>query len=273
MKHRSARRLVCALFMIGCGPSAAPADANVSPERDAHVDSDGGRNDTGLAPRDTGLAPLDASIDTGSVGASYSTSFDGTESPISEGGHWTHQASPWAIVATGAGVAYGTQPGDGAYTDSYAIVSGAFGPNQSVSVVIHRDASLAPGGTREVEILLRASDGPTSIRTYECNLAWDGGYAEIVRWNGALGDYTYVAPQGSGGPGAVHDGDVFRAEIVGSVIRTWLNDRMLQQVDVTSIGGTVLGDGNPGIAFWRGSGASASPGDYGFTSFSATTLP
>src|SRR5258706_246170 len=58
-----------------------------------------------------------------------------------------------------------------------------------------------------------------------------------------------------------------------NVITTFLNGTMLQQVDVTSISGPVFSDGSPGIAFWRGTGASATPGDYGFTSFSAMGLP
>ena len=236
---------------------------------------DAGHDATDAASPDASSIDVGRALgDTGAGVVSYTTSFDGTESPISEGGHWSHLATPWALVDTNGDVAYGTQPGDGAYTDSYAILSGLdFGPNQTASAVVHQVAGFSPGGTREVEILLRASDDAGTIRTYECNLAYNGGYAEVVRWNGALGDYTYVSAQGSGGPGAVHDGDVFRAEIVGNIIRTWLNDRMLQQVDVSSIGGSVYGDGSPGIAFWRGPGASASPGDYGFTSYTATALP
>ncbi|HLK36152.1 MAG TPA: hypothetical protein VKU41_05325, partial [Polyangiaceae bacterium] len=202
----------------------------------------------------------------------YSTHFPLTENPISENGRWIHLGTPWSVVATGGDAAYGTQPGDGAYTDSYAHLTG-FPPDQAVTVTIHLDAAFSPGGTREVEIHLRWADAANSARGYECNVAYDGAYAEVVRWNGALGDYTYVSPQGSGGPGAVHDGDVFKAQIVGTVITTWLNGRQLQQVDVASIRGTVWTDGNPGMGFWRGKGASATPGDYGVSSYAATSLP
>jgi hypothetical protein len=270
------------------GPADAPpvddggqADAA---EPDGGASADGAIPDTGL--RDGARPSVDASVDAsadaspateagraGDAGAvTYSTNFPLTENPISEGGHWVHLGAPWFVVATGGGVAYGTQPGDGAYTDSYAHLSG-FPPNVSVTTTIHLAAGFSPGGTREAEIHLRWADGASSARGYECNLAYSGGYAEIVRWNGPLGDYTYVSPQGSGGPGAVHDGDVFKAEIVGTVITTWLNGHQLQHVDVASIGGTVWADGNPGMGFWRGAGASATPGDYGFSSYAATSLP
>jgi hypothetical protein len=247
------------------GPDdGAPSDAAIA-DRES-IDATGQSLDAAAAPD----AARDGDGDGGAV--TYSTHFPLTENGISEGGHWIHLGTPWFLVATGGGVAYGTQPGDGAYTDSYAHLSG-FPPDQSVSVTIHLAAGFSPGGTREVEIHLRWADSSNSARGYECNLAYNGGYAEVVRWNGPLGDYTYVSPQGSGGPGAVHDGDVFKAQIVGTTITTWLNGHQLQHVDVASIGGTVWTDGNPGMGFWRGAGASATPGDYGFSSYEATSLP
>jgi hypothetical protein len=263
------------LFVAGCssstGGGTASRDAGLL---DASAVDDGGSAEA--AELEAGTPPDGASPDAGPAGdaggVTYSTHFPLTENPISEGGHWIHLGTPWCVVATGGGVAYGTQPGDGAYTDSYAHLSG-FPPDQSVTVTIHLEAGLSPGGTREAEIHLRWADSASSARGYECNLAYNGAYAEVVRWNGALGDYTYVSPQGSGGPGAVHDGDVFQAEIVGTVITTSLNGHQLQHVDVSSIGGTVWSDGDPGMGFWRGAGASATPGDYGFGSYAATSLP
>jgi hypothetical protein len=244
-------------------------------------DGGGAATDAGTGVADAGPRPdagrssdaaSDAMPDADAGTISYSTSFSLTESPISESGRWIHRGTPWALVDTAGGVAYGTQPGDGSYTDSYAHLSG-FPPDVTVTATVHLNAGLSPGGTREVEIHLRWADTTTSARGYECNLAYNGGYAEVVRWNGPLGSYTYVSPQGSGGPGAVHDGDVFKAQIVGNVITTWLNTKQLQHVDVSSIGGTVWSDGDPGMGFWRGAGASATPGDYGFSSFSAASIP
>jgi hypothetical protein len=283
--------LVLLAVVAGCSSSPShdgtSRDAGVPPEADdASVDSPG-EPDAG-APSDAASADgesldaagrsLDASAAVDAAGdgdggpVRYSTHFPATENPISEDGHWIHLGAPWSLVATSGGVAYGTQPGDGAYTDSYAHLSG-FPPDQSVTATIHLAAGFSPGGTREVEIHLRWADSASSARGYECNLAYNGGYAEVVRWNGPLGDYTYVSSQGSGGPGAVHDGDVFKADIVGTVVTTSLNGHQLQHVDVASIGGMVWTDGNPGMGFWRGAGASATPGDYGFSSYAATSLP
>jgi hypothetical protein len=260
------------LVDVAAGGNDAGDDAFSGPGGGTPSDGGAAVTETGL-PSDAG-PPRDAAPDVGAdAGAiAYSTSFALTESPISESGRWIHLGTPWALVDTAGGVAYGTQPGDGSYTDSYAHLSG-FPPDQTVSVTVHLNAGFSPGGTREVEIHLRWADSASSARGYECNLAYDGAYAEVVRWNGALGSYTYVSAQGSGGPGTVHDGDVFKAQIVGTVITTWLNGRQLQHVDVASIGGTVWSDGNPGMGFWRGAGASATPGDYGFSSYSASSLP
>ena len=98
----------------------APSDAAVDGES---LDAAGGSLDASAA---------DAGRD-GDGAVTYSTHFLATEDPISEGGHWIHLGAPWSLVATGGGVAYGTQPGDGAYTDSYAHLSG-FPPDQSVTV-------------------------------------------------------------------------------------------------------------------------------------------
>lgn len=262
-------------------PDASTPDVSVGADS-AEGDVTTGREGGGGPPSEASIADVgthadggpstDATPDGDAGTISYSTTFPLTENPISEGGRWIHQGTPWAVVATGGGVAYGTQPGDGAYTDSYAHLSG-FPPNQMATATIHLNAGLSPGGTREVEIHMRWADSASSARGYECNLAYNGAYAEVVRWNGPLGSYTYVSAQGSGGPGAVHDGDVFKAQIVGNVITTWLNGRQLQHVDVSSIGGTLWTDGDPGMGFWRGAGASATPGDYGFSSFSASSLP
>ncbi|MGO9838216.1 MAG: hypothetical protein ACLP1X_28890 [Polyangiaceae bacterium] len=289
------RPLSSVLLLLAAGCSSSTGGDTASREAgpvDARPVDDGGSTDAaepdtgnpadgatpGTGPGDGAGPSFDASaaVDAGLAGDAgavmYSTDFPLTENPISEGGHWIHLGTPWSLVATGGGVAYGTQPGDGAYTDSYAHLSG-FPPNQSVTVTIHIDAGFSPGGTREVEIHLRWADSASSASGYECNLAYDGAYAEVVRWNGPLGDYTYVSPQGSGGPGAVHDGDAFKAQIVGTVVTTWLNGQQLQQVDVASIGGMVWTEGDPGMGFWRGAGASATPGDYGFSSYAATSLP
>jgi hypothetical protein len=228
--------LTIALLLGACGHSATA--------RDAGPDGD----------------PQDASTDA-LIG--YATTFDRTESPISENGAWTHTGLDWALVATGSGNAFGTQTGTGGYDDSYAHLSG-FPANQSASGVIHRDATIDASCTHEVEILMRWSDSAHDAHGYECNLAFDGSYAQIVRWNGPFGSFTYI---GSGSvPGGVHDGDMLSATAIGDVITLYVNG-----VEIAHATDATFPTGNPGMAFWRG-GACGTRGDYGFTSYMATPV-
>jgi hypothetical protein len=137
--------------------------------------------------------------------------------------------------------------------------------NYTVSAVIHKEANIDPACTHEVEILLRWSDAAHDAHGYECNLAWDGGYSEIVRWNGKLGDFTYVSRKNA--PMGVKDGDVFSASIVGNLIVVTLNG-----VEINRATESTFTTGQPGMAFWRG-GSCGHRGDYGFTRYTATSLP
>jgi hypothetical protein len=203
----------------------------------------------------------------GSAGASYSTNFDLTESPLSEKGAWHHTGLDWTLVDAGDGLAFGTQPlgvarqGPTGYDDSYAYLAG-FPADQQASGVLHF-GNIDASCTHEVEIILRWDDSAHVARGYECNLAFDGGYAQIVRWNGAIGDYTYLA-DGSV-PGGVHEGDTLSASVVGDQITLRVND-----VVRASAKDATFATGNPGVAFWRGMNGCGTKADFGFTSFSAS---
>ena len=234
------------------------------------VGSGGGRG--GQAGRD-GSAGAAGSAGIGGqsgVGTPFVTDFDLTEAPIHEGGSWHHDGLDWVLVDTSDGIAFGTQllgvtrSGPSQYNDAYAYLTG-FAPNQQASGVIHK-GPIDPSCTHEVEILLHWSDGPHTAAGYECNLAHDGAYAEIVRWNGPVGDYTYLA-RGSV-PGGVRDGDVLGGSIIGTTITLSVNGAVV----VTATDATFT-SGNPGMAFWRGSSGCGTFGDYGFTRYSATSLP
>ena len=224
-----------------------------------------------LATLESGAAPRSQAVPAGHPRTPimlYQTDFDRTETLISEGGVWSHSGLDWTTVATANGLAIGTQTGGvGRFDDSYAFLSG-FPADQAASVVIHKDPKLDTTTQHEVEILLRWADSADAARGYECNLSYDGAYAEIVRWNGAYGDFTYVTPQGSGGPGSVHDGDIFTAQIVGNTITTALNGIRLAQAKDSK-----WSTGNPGIGLFRNGQAGAFPGDYCLTRFSATANP
>jgi hypothetical protein len=193
---------------------------------------------------------------------SYATNFDGAENPLSESGAWSHVGLDWALAVKAGGIAFGTQTGTGGYDDSYALLSG-FGPDQGGSGVVQISPNLDGHCSHEVEILLRFSDSAHSARGYECNLAFDGSYAQIVRWNGALGNFTILG--GGSVPGGVASGATFSATISGSVITSYLNGVKVAQVTDAS-----YPTGNPGVGFFRtncGTGA-----DFGFTSYSASEV-
>jgi hypothetical protein len=201
-------------------------------------------------------------------GVSYTTDFSRNEAPISEGGAWRHFGLDWTVVDTTSGLAVGTQTGPAEkFDDSYAYLSG-FPPDQAVSVVVHKDPKIDTSTQHEVEILLRWTDATHNAQGYECNLAYNGAYAEIVRWNGAYGDFTYITPQGSGGPGKVNDGDVFSAQIIGDTIVTSLNG-----VPLARVRDSTWSSGNPGIGMFRNGQNGAFVGDYCLARFTATSNP
>lgn len=207
------------------------------------------------------------SLLTAGAGVSYHTDFQRDESPLSAGGMWRHAGLDWTQVATLGGVAFGTQDGKGGYDDSYAYLSG-FPPNQAVSAIVHRDPGLVPDTTHEVELLLRWADANHNARGYECNFAYDGSYAGIVRWNGPRNSFKFLDPPSGTGhvPGGLHEGDVISARAVGNVISSYVNGTLIMKVVDDG-----FPDGNPGIGFFRG-GPSPQLSDFGLSSFSASAL-
>ena len=188
----------------------------------------------------------------------YSTNFDGSENPLSEGGAWKHDGLDWTKVRKVNGVAYGTQSGSGGYDDSYAYLSG-FPADQQASAVIRRIAG--GSGIHEVEILLRWSDSAHSATGYECLLSYDASYAQIVRWNGPLADFTYIGwAQQAPLP---QTGDVVSATAVGDQITVYYNG-----VELMHATDSTYAEGNPGVGFYIQSTSSTS--EMAFTSFSAS---
>ncbi len=68
-------------------------------------------------------------------------------------------------------------------------------------------------------------------------------YAEIVRWNGKIGDFTSLAKL-SGPQYGVQDGDVVAASIVGNLIKGYING-----VEMISAPDDVFDQGCPGVGF------------------------
>jgi hypothetical protein len=205
----------------------------------------------------------------------YTTRFPLTENPISEGGQWVNgrqEGLDWADVCTRAGFAFGTESGtaQGAarYDDSTALLTGVWRPDQMAQAtvrIVNQDEELY----EEVELRLRSALSAHKATGYEilfrC-LKTDNAYAEIVRWNGPLGDFTYLT-RARGVQYGVADGDVVKATIIGNVITAYINGvQMLQATDDT------YASGSPGIGFFL-EGASGMNADYGFTEFMASDEP
>ena len=197
--------------------------------------------------------------------ANYGTGFPLNQSPILENGIWVSPPGNTfsTQVNTSGGIAFGTQTGTSGFDDSIALVTPDFGPNQTVTIKIHKAPVLSGTGFREVECILRAS----ATEWYEFNLAFDGQYQDIVYINN--GAFTFLNPTpGSGGPaGQVVDGLNFTASVQGTTLSTYLNG-----VPWQSVTDTRLSSGKVGMGFYiedSGSGGIVND-EYCADSFFAT---
>lgn len=206
----------------------------------------------------------------------YSTTFSLTENPISEKGVWRNglaQGLDWTDAAVTPGKAFGTQTGSsGLYDDSTALLTGAlFGPDQDVSATVFNTDT---GGAwfAEVELRLRSAIGPHFCTGYEVTYSTNGGYLDIVRWNGPRG---VIGAEAGEFTALVHvvrsnvaTGDVVRATAIGTTITAYVNGSQIAQVT-----DGVYASGSPGIGFWlHNTGGSGDVTKYGFTSWSAIDL-
>jgi hypothetical protein len=164
----------------------------------------------------------------------------------------------------GPAPAEGSAP-EGDYDDPTAVLSGDWGRNQRVRAKVF-SRNPTDEYFQEVEIRLRSSITPHSCTGYEvfwrC-LKTDAGYAEIVRWNGKVGDFTSLRKL-IGPEFGVEDGDEVEATIAGSLIRGFLNGR-----EVISASDDVFAAGSPGIGFNFFVGNTNV--DHGFTYFEVDT--
>ncbi len=208
---------------------------------------------------------------TAATGRTYTTAFPGTENPISEGGNWINGGAnglDWTNVSTTPGLAIGHESG-ATYTDATALLTGSWGPDQQVTGTVH-SVNPVDGCYEEVELRLRSAISAHVNRGYEISFKVSAGndpYLIIVRWNGALGDFTYLL-NAHASQYAVHNGDIVSATVVGNVITAYKNGvQMGQATDNTWTSGA------PGMGFNLEasiSGCSGHNGDYGYTSFTAT---
>jgi hypothetical protein len=222
---------------------------------------------------------------------SYSTQFELDEDPLSEGGMWLNgrkDGIDWIDVISRNGVGYGAvsrmgvperriEQGnleaatsedaapEGDYDDPTAVLSGTWGRNQHGK---GRVFSRNPTSEyfQEVQIRLRHTMQPHSCTGYEvffrC-LKTEDGYAEIVRWDGAVGNWTSLK-RFTGPEYGVEDGDLIEATIEGNVLKGFING-----VEVISATDDTYSAGAPGIGF--NFGVSDTNVDHGFSYFEVDT--
>ena len=204
----------------------------------------------------------------------YTTRFEGTENPLSENGRWTNEGVDWTNIRKVNGIACGTQTGTntGAYqfNDSYAHLSG-FPPDQEAwgeAYLPKPDSSCI----QEVEILLRWTSLAHRAAGYECFarcLNNASSYVQIVRWEGPLGKFTYLADKRGTNYG-LKNGDRLKASIIGNVITVSING-----VEKARVIDDTYKTGNPGIGEYlacEGGQGIGSNSDFGFSSFTARGL-
>lgn len=203
-------------------------------------------------------------------GSTYSTNFSLTEDPLSEGGKWINGKAvglDWNNVRSASGRAFASDftGVPSRYSDPIAHLNTAFTPNQFAQGTVARAPGYSPPDGHEVELLLRFQITARNARGYEVLWAHTGQIA-IVRWNGPVGDYTPLPGVDGIQIGAPVEGDVLRAEIVGSVIRVYKNGSLV----VTAPSDTTWTSGQPGIGFWPLAGATLA--SFGWKTFSAGSL-
>src|SRR5438105_1489612 len=151
---------------------------------------------------------------------SYTTTFPLTENPISESSNWINGKATgvnWANVRTTTNFAFGTQSSGGGYDDSTALVTGTWGPNQTVSATVHIGTSDS-NNNEEVELRVRSAIAAGNLTGYEIQYSTKSSnpYLYIVRWNGALGSFTNLVSKTSGcaiGRCYVQNGDTVKATV------------------------------------------------------------
>jgi hypothetical protein len=196
----------------------------------------------------------------------YTTNFSATEGPVSGEGTWIggHTVGlDWSDIQITPARAHGAVLSPGRFNDPTAILTGSWNPNQTVQATVY-SVNQTDSVYEEVELRLRSRLVAHRCTGYEIDFrvsSSTAAYLAIVRWNGPLGRFTYLATY-RGSRYGVSDGDVIKASIIGSTIRVYKNGEQIGIVTDRS-----YATGSPGMGFDGPIGANT---NWGFSSFMAS---
>lgn len=222
-----------------------------------------------------GVTKLAATPPAPALHGPYSTNFPRAENPIAEGGRWSNgqrDGLDWANVQTVPGLAFGLEiggkrPEPQNYDDATALLTGDWGPNQTVqATVFSRHPTRTDTMWEEVELRLRSSITPHRCTGYEVMFRCSKipqAYCNVARWEGALGKFTYLKKL-EGAQYGVKTGDVLKASMVGNLLTVYINGTKILEVTDGK-----FTSGNPGMGFFLAQATGVNR-DYGFSTFMAT---
>jgi hypothetical protein len=200
----------------------------------------------------------------------FSTTFAATENPLSQGGSWKLGATDgldWLDWQSNGSVAYAAGfSADPAppYNDAVALLKTsvfACTPNQFAEITVHVVPGYSPPSTHELGLFVRGNLSAHSMTGYESYLSIIASHT-MVRWNGALNDFT---PIYTGSPNVPVEDYVHRMEAIGNVISFYQNGVLIS-------GGTdnTYATGQPGMQSFVAAGGT--PASYSVKSFRCGNL-
>lgn len=220
--------------------------------------------------------------------ASYSTTFTGTENPLSESGTWLNAggsvAQYWQPMRMSGGRAFGTGT-TAAFEDCVAIVDPnviEFGADQVVRAAFHITNGYTVETTHEAQILLRGAFGDDHIEGYEILFQLGASKPTVMKWYGAGGGGFFAELTGGteSDLGFQH-GDICIAQVSGTnpalievfrdrggTVSAW---RSVTDNGSVLGGAPILTGGQPGVVSFSRSGVTLDA--YGWDSFDASDDP
>ena len=139
-----------------------------------------------------------AFVPTIGLSQTYTTTFDGDENPLSEGGKWVHNGVDWAMFRKQGGLAYGMQTGTNTgakrYDDAYAHLTG-FPPDQEAwgEVRITRPDPSCIRNVRSSCVGPVPSTVPPGMSALPAAQATIRRTCKLSAGRGPLGKFTYLA--------------------------------------------------------------------------------